>query len=46
VVFDFLSRHLPESLATILLGLWYALLLWAIFFSLGAPDALFRYWWI
>jgi len=45
-MFEFLSRYLPLSMATIVVGLWYGLLLWAIFFSLHASNALFRYWWI
>ena len=45
-MFDFLSQRLPRPLATLIVALWYALLLWAIFFALGAPNAVFRYWWI
>lgn len=45
-VFSFLNRYLPQSAATMLTGLWYGFLLWAIFFCVNVPDAEFRYWWI
>ena len=43
-MYDWLSRHLPRPIATLIVATWYALLVWAIFFALGAPDASFRYW--
>jgi len=43
-MFELLSRHTPPWLATLLTGVWFAALLWAIFFSLIAEDAHFRYW--
>jgi len=45
-MFDFLVRYLPRRPAIVLTGVWYALLIWAIFFALPAPQANFRYWWI
>jgi hypothetical protein len=45
-MFELLSRRVPRSVALVLTGLWYAALIWAIFFCLAAPDAQFRYWWI
>ena len=45
-MFKFLTRYLPRPAAGAIMALWYAMLLWAIFFCLRAPNANFRYWWI
>ena len=44
MMFALLSRYCPRWLATLLTGVWFAALLWAIFFSINAERANFRYW--
>lgn len=43
-MFDLLSRYTPRWCATLLTGVWFALVMWAIFFATIADGANFRYW--
>ncbi len=38
------KRRLPPSVATVLRGVWYAALIWGIFFGLYAKIQPLRYW--
>ncbi|HEX5078207.1 MAG TPA: hypothetical protein VFV80_03585 [Geminicoccaceae bacterium] len=42
-MYAFLRRWLPEGPATMLVGLWYALLIVLVLWSLVEPQAEFRY---
>jgi hypothetical protein len=44
MIFGLLSRVLPDWLATLATGVWFALLVWAMFFAVIAADVNFRYW--
>jgi hypothetical protein len=43
-MFALLLRVVPRWLAVVLTGLWFATLVWAVFFAIAAPDVNFRYW--
>ena len=38
------KRHVPRSVATVLRGVWYAALIWGIFFGLIANIRPLQYW--
>ncbi len=39
-----LKRRVPRPVATVLRGVWYAALIWGIFFGLFANIQPMRYW--
>ena len=43
-MYDLLSRYTPPWLASLLTGVWLAAIVWAIFFTIIAEGANFRYW--
>ena len=38
------ERHVPHSVATVLCGVWYAVLIWGIFFGMFAKLQPLQYW--
>ena len=41
---EWVRRHVPRSVATVLRGVWYAALIWGIFFGLFAKIQPLQYW--
>jgi hypothetical protein len=44
MAYALLSRVMPPWAAVLLTGVWFAALVWAVFFAIVADGANFRYW--